>query len=215
MPRLFVYVVKEDFGFAPNPFFGYCTLATCKPKIRQVASVGDWVVGVTPKSRRDAGELVYAMCVEETLCFNQYWNDPRFDHKKPRLNGSLMYQYGDNVYHQLPGSPEWTLEECPHSIRNREAHIRSDTDAPVVLVSQTFSYFGDSAISVAPQFRNQAGFDILDIGRGHLSNFPSGFDTAFIGWLTTLPKNVLGEPSEWSEILRQRKPVKGQTSTGL
>ncbi|MFH1865797.1 MAG: hypothetical protein ABIK85_07930, partial [Candidatus Eisenbacteria bacterium] len=38
--RLFSYIVARDYGFAPNPFCGVCTLATCKPKIRESASVG-------------------------------------------------------------------------------------------------------------------------------------------------------------------------------
>ena len=32
---LFSYVVATDSGFAPNPFFGLCTLACCKPAIRR------------------------------------------------------------------------------------------------------------------------------------------------------------------------------------
>lgn len=32
---LYSYVVAHDFGFAPNPFDGLCTLATCKPDIRK------------------------------------------------------------------------------------------------------------------------------------------------------------------------------------
>jgi hypothetical protein len=38
---IFVYVVKHDGGFAPNPFHGFCTLACCKPKIRKGAKEGD------------------------------------------------------------------------------------------------------------------------------------------------------------------------------
>ena len=44
--RLFSYVVAHDTGFSPNPFFGYCTLACCKPVIRRSAQAGDWVVGL-------------------------------------------------------------------------------------------------------------------------------------------------------------------------
>jgi len=40
--ELHSYVVARDYGFAPNPFFGFCTLATCKPRLRSVAQVGDW-----------------------------------------------------------------------------------------------------------------------------------------------------------------------------
>ena len=48
--KLYSYIVARDFGFAPNPFYGFCTLATCKPKIREHASVGDWVVGTGARS---------------------------------------------------------------------------------------------------------------------------------------------------------------------
>ena len=35
MSRVYMYVVDRDFGFAPNPFHGVRTLATCKPPIRK------------------------------------------------------------------------------------------------------------------------------------------------------------------------------------
>lgn len=43
--RYFSYILTRDYGFAPNPFNGTCTLATCKPKIRATANVanGLWV----------------------------------------------------------------------------------------------------------------------------------------------------------------------------
>src|SRR5262249_55154673 len=44
-PTLFSYCIPYDFGSAPNPFWGLCTLAICKPDIRRTANVGDWVVG--------------------------------------------------------------------------------------------------------------------------------------------------------------------------
>jgi hypothetical protein len=47
--HLFTYVIARDFGFAPNPFHGVCTLATCKPGIRKSASVGDWILGIGGK----------------------------------------------------------------------------------------------------------------------------------------------------------------------
>ena len=80
--RLFSDTATYDIGFSPNPFFGYCTLACCKPKIRLSAEPGDWVVGLTPKSQ--GNQLLYAMKVEEKLTFEQYWRDRRFAPKKPR-----------------------------------------------------------------------------------------------------------------------------------
>ncbi len=63
MARIYSYVVRYDSGFAPNPFYGYCTLATCKPDIRRGAEVGDWVVGSGSNDRsiRRGGHLVYAI----------------------------------------------------------------------------------------------------------------------------------------------------------
>jgi hypothetical protein len=39
---LYSYVVRWDHGFAPNPFYETCTVATCKPYIakRQTGTIG-------------------------------------------------------------------------------------------------------------------------------------------------------------------------------
>lgn len=83
--RLHSYVVARDYGFAPNPFFTICTLATCKPKIRSTAAVGDWVIGTGSRQRNRQNHVVYAMRVTEAMTFEQYWNDSRFQRKKPTL----------------------------------------------------------------------------------------------------------------------------------
>ena len=113
--KLYSYVVARDFGFAPNPFFGFCTLATCKPRIRSSASVGDWVVGTGAKGGYDyQGRLIYAMQVSETLGFDDYWSDPRFNLKRPNLKGSLKAMYGDNIYRR-DGS-QWVQADSHHSL---------------------------------------------------------------------------------------------------
>ena len=42
---IYSYIITRDYGFAPNPFYGICTLATCKPRVRNNAQIGDWVLG--------------------------------------------------------------------------------------------------------------------------------------------------------------------------
>ena len=37
--------MTHDTGFAPNPFFGHLTLATCKPGLRKFREKGDWIAG--------------------------------------------------------------------------------------------------------------------------------------------------------------------------
>src|SRR5712691_6687179 len=85
LPKIYSYVVARDFGFAPNPFHGVCTLATCKPRVRKAAHLGDWVVGTGSAGRKRAGFLVFAMKVEEALTFDEYWTDERFFQKRANL----------------------------------------------------------------------------------------------------------------------------------
>src|ERR1700754_76600 len=112
--RLYSYIVRYDIGFAPNPYFGWCTLATCKPNIRGSASVGDWVAGVGPRRRLD-GCVVYAMQIAETLTFDDYWVDARFQRKKPDVRGTVKHRYGDNIYHR-DESGAWQQEDSRHSL---------------------------------------------------------------------------------------------------
>lgn len=72
---LYSYVLRSDTGFAPNPFYGYCTLATCKPDIRRLARIGDWVIGTGSVENVGPGRLVYAMRVEAVLTLDQYDED--------------------------------------------------------------------------------------------------------------------------------------------
>ena len=78
---LYIYTIQRDFGFAPNPFHSFCTLATCKPHIRTRAKVNDWILGI---SGRDLEKYVaYKNCillmkVSEKVSFQEYWDDPRF-----------------------------------------------------------------------------------------------------------------------------------------
>jgi hypothetical protein len=69
-----------------------------------VAQVDDWVLGTGSKSAAREKRAVYAMRVTGTLTFEEYWDDPRFQSKKPNLRGSKKQAFGDNIYHRNPGS---------------------------------------------------------------------------------------------------------------
>ena len=83
MSRVYMYVVKGDFGFAPNPFHGACTLATCKPPIRKGARVGDWVIGMGGSRLNATGRCIYAMEVTQAFTFNGYWDPSRIPGQAP------------------------------------------------------------------------------------------------------------------------------------
>ncbi len=123
---LYSYIVARDYGFAPNPFFGCCTLATCKPVIRRCASVGDWVVGTGPKKKQRNGYLVFAMRIDDAMSYNKYWSDPRFAAKKPNMRSSVRNAYGDNIY-RTDDAGGWIQQDSHHSM----PHGKSCGVAPV------------------------------------------------------------------------------------
>lgn len=145
---LYIYVVARDFGFAPNPFHGYCTLATCKPGIRKSARIGDWVMGVGGSRLQATGRCIYLMNVSEILKFNDYWSDQRFQIKKPIRNGSPVMMVGDNVYHQNGKTGDWIQEDSHHSNPDGTTNItnlETDTMSVNVLISTRFYYFGSES----------------------------------------------------------------------
>ncbi|MEH2312219.1 MAG: hypothetical protein V7K35_12635 [Nostoc sp.] len=71
----FSYCLRYDDGSAPNPFWEVCTLAICKPVIRRVASIGDWVVGLGSTQSpigNIADYVVYAMQVTNKMTLQEY-----------------------------------------------------------------------------------------------------------------------------------------------
>ena len=150
--NLYVYSITRDFGFAPNPFHGICTLATCKPKIRKSANVGDWIIGVGGSNLKPiARKCIFLMKVTEKITFQDYWDDSRFIRKKPARNGSSMQMLGDNIYHKNE-SGEWIQENSHHSnpdgTPNINNLIRDTQRTDKVLISNFFFYFGSEAIEI-------------------------------------------------------------------
>lgn len=198
MPKLYSYVVARDYGFAPNPFYGFCTLAACKPQIRQAAQAGDWIVGTGSKTKGRDGCLVYAMLVGEALSFDEYWNDPRFWCKRPNLRGSLKQAYGDNIYHQDPASGLWLQADSHHSFENgrqNPPNTQRDTRANRVLIGDDFVYWGGSG-PVIPDFRRVS---ICKIGPNHKSDFPGEVVAEFVNWIRSAGDwGYCGAPLEWN-----------------
>ena len=200
--RLHSYVVARDYGFAPNPFFGVCTLATCKPRIRSVAQVGDWVVGTGSKKRRREKHVVYAMRVTAAMTFNEYWKDSRFQVKKPNLRGSKKQAFGDNIYSRDANAKHWCQVNSHHSLTDgtpNESNVSADTGADRILVSDDFFYWGGTGPQIPARFLNYGPQHVnLCVGRNHKNNFPQPFVEEFVAWIRSLgEKGYAGEPLDW------------------
>ena len=95
--KLCSYIIREDKGSAPNPFWGYCTLAFCTPNhVGAKLEKGDWIAGFLNLKRNN--KLLYLMKVSEILNYDKYFNDIRFSKKIPNLKGSWKERCGDNIY---------------------------------------------------------------------------------------------------------------------
>lgn len=214
--RLFVYVVVHDTGFAPNPYFGYCTLATCKPRIRRSARVGDWIAGIGSVQRGQECKLVFAMRVAEAMCFDEYWNDLRFVQKRPNRFGDAEQRCGDNIYHRDPGTGDWIQKPGYHSHEDGTPNwdnVLRDTNPPRVLIAREFAYLGAAAVDVPDRFRSWQGSDFFRSVRGHRCNFPGELRNAFIAWLeqrSAEAGGLAGDPLDQSDM----PPICAATPSG-
>ena len=197
MPRLFSYAMRSDSGFAPNPYHGFMTLACCKPKIRSVADVGDYVIGTysIDKSRGGDGHVVYATRVTCTVTFDEYSAADKFKCKKPSRNGDDIALAGDNIYSRRDSNSPWKQAPSAHSNPDGSQsidHTEHDTKINRVLISKDFLYFGGDG----PELPIFGGEDIRATKPGHRSCFDDATLDAFIDWFQRLPKGKLGDPKE-------------------
>lgn len=205
MLNLFTYVIEHDLGLAPNPFFGYCTLAVCKSDLRKnkVLKVGDWIIGTGSKSlekksgRQQIGKLIYAMEVNEILPVEDYWDDIRFQDKKPNIYGSLVKMYGDNIYEKA-ATGKWIQHLSAHSLPNGEVnedYVKDDIRGKRILISTNFYYLGANSIKIPKELSEfivkRQGYKYKDFD---LKNKES-----FISWVKSLKisPGVYGDPIDW------------------
>ena len=177
---IFTYVIVHDTGFAPNPYAGYLTLATCKPRIRRTAKAGDWVVGTGSARGVGTGRVVYAARVAEVIPIESYGREERFALKIPSVDMSEWARHGDNIY--FSAGQVWRQRHNPH--HNRE-HMERDLSGRNVLVAIEFWYFGQAAPPL-PALLSQ----IVKTGPGHKRFDDSMLEAKLSRWLTTFPRGM-------------------------
>ena len=206
MPRLYSYVVAIDTGFAPNPYHGYCTIACCKPSIRQFAEVGDWIIGTRSKSKGPEFCATFAMQVGEILCRKDYWYDPRFESKKPLMDAGCKESVGDNAYHIDCETGEWIQEPCQHTESDCtpcKRDMASDLKANRVLIGERFIYWGDRAQEL-PLFAGEKLFD----GRNYKCKYGPEVVAEFQEWYNSLGlQGVIGRPADKDKAERKRREL--------
>jgi len=180
MPKLFSYVVDHDYGIAPNPSGGFCTLVKCKygmikRNIVELAKEGDWIAGTGGADLTKSaghGKLIYAMRVDEVVSHNDY----------------CQAHCGDRI----------------------DADPEDDGHDRLALISHHFFYFGRNAIDISDIPRKHLDHPFEKAGPGHRADFSEDFVEAFAKWLEANFKvGVHGQPCKpHSELTLTRWPTK-------
>jgi hypothetical protein len=208
---LFAYKLTCDAGFAPNPFWGCLTLATCKPGIRRAKNVGAWIAGFTSGVLcRDAvgkEKLIYLMQVTEKLRIADYFRSPRFARKipPPISGGEYVLSVGDNIYEPIRDNPTaasgfkqvWNQSHWDGAGACTPKPLKEhDVSGQFVLVSTLYAYFGRDALMIPSQFRP-------NIPRGQSSQGAATHDAvrvhAFVEYVfrSAGRRHVVAAPHSW------------------
>ena len=99
---LYSYIMRNDEGFAPNPYYGVLTLATCKPQLRKNSNVvpGVWIAGWLGKNTERDGKkygssehkLIYLARITEKMSIASYWE--HYPQKRPKRNSGSIISNG-------------------------------------------------------------------------------------------------------------------------
>jgi hypothetical protein len=181
--------MKCDSGLAPNPYWGFCTLAVCTPNHQGVRiSAGDWVIGTQPRIL--GGKLVYAMkLAEERLFFDEYFRDQRFQNKKPVLTGDRKCICGDNFYF-LGDDNNW--RQIPVPYHNSTKEMEKDTNNPYVYIASEYYYFGENAVKISSKFEA-----LIRDREGCKCDHDNALMSGFVSWLQRNHKpGIHGEPKD-------------------
>lgn len=172
--KMYSYIVRFDRGLAPNPYWGFCTLALCTPNHMGIKpEPGDWIVGFSTLA--SGNKLINAMMVSESLNFNIYFHDPRFQSKKPIMNEEYQNYCGDNFY-EMGSDGKWIQHKNPY--HSGENHRVTDTKHPLVFISEHFYYFGNNSVQIPENFH-----DLILNRQGIKYQFDTNLVEGFLTWL--------------------------------
>ena len=171
---IFSYVITCDRGFAPNPFGGFLTLATCKPRIRRAAKKGDVILATGSVSTQHKRKLVYAAVVSDVVTIENYGRSTEYRAKRPSTKGQWWRRHGDNIYTKLNG--RWKRRRNDYHT-TRET-TQNDLSGRNVLVCSRFWYFGANSQIIPHELRA-----VIHKGRGHQRIEDDDLALRLIDWL--------------------------------
>jgi|GEM_PF-465340 hypothetical protein len=207
--RVVSYKMTDNTGFAPNPFFGYLTLATCKPGIRASRCPGikdgeEWLAGFTSfaldGSLVGQEKLVFLMRVDEVLTIEDYYLDARFSLKIPDTkHKSPVFRAGDNIYRKDPNLTDG-FEQLASPFHT-EGSKKDDLDGKNVLIAKEFWYFGVNPLVIPDVYRPSVPKGAARYGYG---TYDSGKILGLINFVSKVAdgKHIVSHPQEPTKAIK-------------
>ncbi len=168
--KIYSYIVVEDNGYSPHPFFGTLTLPWCKPLLRkscaktlnQFTPESVWLVGLSPLIKGEGNGIIFLSQVNHALSYNDYYQ--QYPQKRANLEAlERVYQVGDNCYE---ADDEALLGYRQHpSLHVGEEVKKRDLSGQAVLVGNHFVYFGEKPLPLPENLHE------LKVKQGFKSNF--------------------------------------------
>ncbi|MBQ2045957.1 MAG: hypothetical protein II260_02070 [Muribaculaceae bacterium] len=188
--KMWSYRIVHDKQFAPNPFKGVLTLATCKPLIRRSkeSESGVWLAGfaaysvkdgLRPKKGREL--LIYLAKISEVMTMQDYWT--KYPQKRAQKCGEEFEEYyGDNIY-----------DENLHLVNDnhhKDWDFKRDISGKNVLICKEFYYFApDSRLVVPNEFD-----ELVYKRRGQTLVQNKDLIQKFIDYVRSCAKDDFGKP---------------------
>ncbi len=183
-PRLYRYVIVADGGDAPCTQDGLVTLGTCKPIIRRLARVGDWIAACRGQARHNgsmSGALVWAGQINEKVGWDDYVS--RFPDRFDARYSTRPFSNDLGESSELHG---WFRKKGPYHDDARQQG--RDIKQPVLLFEKTRTwYFGADPKPLARELSC-----LVPTNQGHRVNHPEQLTHDFINWLAGFSPGVTG-----------------------
>ncbi|NIZ46629.1 hypothetical protein PVA44_04960 [Entomospira nematocerorum] len=206
--QIYSYIVAEDNGYSPNPFWGVLTLPWCKPPLRKaiatfasnkntsdITALGIWLVGLSRKQKDGSNHIIFIAQITEILSHHDYFI--AYPSKRPNMDSSYahIHHVGDNAYYFDEKSGIY--ESIPSVHSNDDAMQQRDLSIPSVLISKHFLYYGSNSLPLPSNLIE------LKVGQGFKSTFSNDTKATLYDYIQTNQNNgypsgqVLGRPSIW------------------
>ena len=207
--KLFSYIVKYDWGAAPNPYWGYCTLVICKPRIRNSTAVGNWIVGSgsanNPYDGKDySNKIIYAMKVTDVvelekyneICLGKTDYGDKLAKKIPKYSSkNYPERMGDCIYYNISYEPK--KADMRLGVHGNDC-LKRDLSSNKALISNHYYYFGEKAIDIKGDLE-----PIIATTQGHRSNANKDYAQEFIDWISSGEFNEFKNPHKPKPILEK------------